>query len=142
MPMRAVLLTLLSSVLFSLSPIASAMSDADYMASMASMHASDMPVPSPVAVQKPAQPVTGAEVVYATVGGKEIRGYLTKPASAKGPLPGIIVVHEWWGLNDNIRRTADRLAGEGYEALAVDLYDGTGPGKTSDEAKKLMLTMM
>ena len=140
--MRAVLLMLLSSVLFSLAPTAFAMSDAEYMASMAAMHASDMPVPSPEAVQKPAQPVTGAEVVYATVGGKEIRGYLTRPASAKGPLPGIIVVHEWWGLNDNIRRTADRLAGEGYEALAVDLYDGAGAAKTPDEAKTLMMNVM
>lgn len=130
------------TALFSLSPAAFAMSDADYMAAMAAMHASDMPTPSPEAVQKPAQPVTGSEVVYATVGGKEVHGYLTKPASAKGPLPGIIVVHEWWGLNDNIRRTADRLAGEGYEALAVDLYDGAPAAKTPDEAKKLMMGVM
>ena len=140
--MRTAFFVGLFSGLLSLSPACFAMSDVEYMASMASMHASDMPVPSPIAVEKPAQPVTGAEVVYATVGGKEVHGYLTKPASAKGPLPGIIVVHEWWGLNDNIRRTADRLAGEGYEALAVDLYDGAGPGKTSDEAKKLMMAMM
>ena len=140
--MRAALSIVLLSALLPLSPACLAMSDVEYMASMAAMHASEMPVPSPAAVEKPAQPVTGTEVVYATVGGKEVRGYLARPASAQGPLPGIIVVHEWWGLNDNIRRTADRLAGEGYEALAVDLYDGTGPGKTSDEAKKLMMVVM
>ncbi|HEV2110279.1 MAG TPA: dienelactone hydrolase family protein [Gammaproteobacteria bacterium] len=141
--MRAMLFTVLFSALFSLSPslYAASMSDADYLAAMAAMHASDTPAPSPAAVEKPAQPVTGAEVVYATVGGKEVRGYLSRPAAAKGPLPGIIVVHEWWGLNDNIRRMTDRLAGEGYEALAVDLY-GAPAAKTPDEAKKLMLVAM
>lgn len=140
--MRAALVVTFFPVLLSLSPAIYAMSDADYMASMAAMHASDMPVPSPAAVEKPTQPVTGVEVVYATVGGKEVHGYLTRPTSAKGPLPGIIVVHEWWGLNDNIRRMTDRLAGEGYEALAVDLYDGQPAAKTPDEAKKLMMGAM
>jgi carboxymethylenebutenolidase len=41
-----------------------------------------------------------------------------------GPLPGVIVIHEWWGLNQNIRSMTERLAGEGYAALAVDLYEG------------------
>ena len=140
--MRAMLLTALLSGLLFLSPSLYAMSDADYMAAMAAMHASDMPVPSPAAVEKPAQPVTGAEAVYATVAGKEIHGYLSRPTAVKGPLPGIIVIHEWWGLNDNIRRMADRLAGEGYETLAVDLYAGAGAAKTPDEAKKLMMGAM
>ena len=141
--MRAMLSTVVFSALFALSPAlyAASMSDADYMAAMAAMHASDTPVPSAAAVEKPAQPVTGAEVVYATVGGKEVHGYLSRPAAAKGPLPGIIVVHEWWGLNDNIRRMTDRLAGEGYEALAVNLYDAPA-AKTPEEAKKLMLVAM
>ena len=139
--MRTVLLAALSSVLLSLSPNLHAMSDADYMAAMSAMHASDMPVPSAAVVERPAEPVTGSEVVYATVGGKQVHGYLSKPAGAKGPLPGIIVIHEWWGLNDNIRRMADRLAGEGYEALAVDLYGGHA-AESPDEAKKLMMGVM
>lgn len=50
--------------------------------------------------------------------------YLSLPADASGPLPGIVVVHEWWGLNDHIRHWTDRLAEDGYAAIAVDLYGG------------------
>src|SRR5512143_2441980 len=50
--------------------------------------------------------------------------YLSLPAGAKPPLPGIVVIQEWWGLNDNIKLWSDRLAALGYAALAVDLYDG------------------
>jgi carboxymethylenebutenolidase len=137
------LILLIPSLFLALVPFtvrAGSMSDADYIAAMAAMHASDTPAPSPAAVQKPAAPVTGAGVVYATVNGKEVRGYLSRPAGAKGPLPAIIVVHEWWGLNDNIRRMTDRLAGEGYEALAVDLYNAPA-ANTSNDAKKLAMTV-
>jgi len=51
------------------------------------------------------------------------RAYLSLP-EGDPPFPAIIVIHEWWGLNDNIRHWADRLAADGYAALAVDLYDG------------------
>jgi carboxymethylenebutenolidase len=51
------------------------------------------------------------------------RAYLSLPAGP-GPHPGIIVIHEWWGLNGHIERWADRLASAGWAALAVDLYDG------------------
>ena len=49
--------------------------------------------------------------------------YLSVPPG-DGPHPGVIVIHEWWGLNDHIRHWADRLAADGYAALAVDLYRG------------------
>ena len=117
------------------------MSDAEYLAAMAAMHHGDTPMPSPAAVVKPSQPVQGVEAVYASIGGKDVKGYLSRPVSAKGPLPGIIMIHEWWGLNDNIRRTADRLAGEGYEVLAVDLYGGQ-PAANPDDAKKYMMAVM
>ena len=141
--MRAMLSWTFLPILLCLAPAAYAasMSDADYMAAMAAMHASDMPVPSAGAVEKPSQPITGADVTYATVGGKEVKGYLSRPAAAKGPLPAIIVIHEWWGLNDNIRRMADRLADEGYETLAVDLYNGQS-AQTPDDAKKYMMEVM
>ena len=64
-----------------------------------------------------------------------------KALRVDGPLPGIIVIHEWWGLNDNIRSMADQLAGEGYQALAVDLYGGQ-TGSTPDEAMALMSASM
>jgi carboxymethylenebutenolidase len=53
------------------------------------------------------------------------RCYLSLPPGAKPGLPGVVVIHEWWGLNDHIKHWADRLAAEGYAALAVDLYEGT-----------------
>ncbi|HEX5340533.1 MAG TPA: dienelactone hydrolase family protein [Gammaproteobacteria bacterium] len=113
------------------------MDDVAYAGAMAAMHAGDAPVASPAAEVAPAQPVQGRELVYATVNGKPVHGYLARPKHARGPLPGIIVIHEWWGLNDNIRHMADRLAGEGYAALAVDLYGGHA-ATTSAEAQRLM----
>lgn len=50
--------------------------------------------------------------------------YLSLPENATAPLPAIVVIHEWWGLNDHIRHWTDRLAEAGYAALAVDLYGG------------------
>jgi len=66
-----------------------------------------------------------------TVGGA--KAYLSLPPNAKAPLPGIVVIHEWWGLNDNIRHWTDRLAADGYAAVAVDLYGGV-VATTPDEA--------
>lgn len=56
-------------------------------------------------------------------GAGPIKGYLARP-KGEGPFPAIVVVHEWWGLADWIKQDADRLAGRGYVALAVDLYGG------------------
>ena len=87
-------------------------------------HAGDRPVASPAAEAAPARPVRTEKVAYARIGGKEIEGFLAMPFDHEGPFPGVIVIHEWWGLNDNIRSMARQLAAEGYAALAVDLYEG------------------
>ncbi len=64
------------------------------------------------------------DVTY-TAGATTLRGHLAHPASG-AKAPGILVVHEWWGLNDYIRRRARMLAELGYTALAADMYgDGT-----------------
>jgi len=63
-------------------------------------------------------------------------GYLAKPVT-DGDYPGIIMIHEWWGLNDNIKEMADKLASHGYVVLAVDLYDGN-VAATSDQARELI----
>lgn len=63
--------------------------------------------------------------------------YLALPKDKKGPFPAVVVIHEWWGLNDHIKHWADRLAGEGYAALAVDLYGGVS-AKTAEEAQAAM----
>jgi carboxymethylenebutenolidase len=109
-------------------------SDAD---KMAEQHKHDKPTATAAATTPPAREVTGEDVVYATVGGKPVHGFLARPKAAKGPLPGLIVIHEWWGLNDNIRGMAKRLAGEGYAALAIDLYGGQ-TADNPDKAKELM----
>lgn len=64
-------------------------------------------------------------------------GYLAVPVSGEEALPGIILIHEWWGLNDNMKEVTENLASHGYVALAVDLY-GTEAVKTSDEARQLV----
>ena len=81
----------------------------------------------------------GLDVVLATAGSADGgRGYLAVPASGEGP--GVIVVQEWWGLVDHVRDVCDRLAREGFVALAPDLYRGTA---TTDpgEAERLMMDL-
>lgn len=103
-------------------------------AQMAAGHAHDSPVATPAATTPPAQATTLERVAYAEVGGQPVYGWLAKPKGAKGKLPGLIVIHEWWGLNDNVRDEAARLAAEGYVALAVDLYGG----RTATEVREAM----
>jgi len=52
------------------------------------------------------------------------KAYLSLPEKGEPPFPAIVVIHEWWGLNQHIKYWADRLAADGYAALAVDLYGG------------------
>ena len=118
-------------------PALMAMSDQQYLLAMQAMHMHDAPLASPATRAKPAQPVRHREVVYATVNGRPVRGYLAEPLHVNGLLSAIIVIHEWWGLNDNIRSMTDQLAGEGYAALAVDLYGGHA-ATTPEAAVKLM----
>src|SRR5437764_15472454 len=72
--------------------------------------------------------------------GDDARGYLAVPAGGSGP--GVIVVQEWWGLNPQIKRVADRLAGEGFVVLAPDLYRGElAQHDEMDKAGQLMSTL-
>ena len=63
-------------------------------------------------------------------------GFLAKPVAVE-KFPAIIMIHEWWGLNDNIKEMAQKLASHGYVVLAVDLYDGQ-IGTTPEEARQLI----
>jgi carboxymethylenebutenolidase len=68
------------------------------------------------------------------------RAYLSLPENARKPMPGVLVIHEWWGLNEHIMHWADRLAAQGYAALAVDLYGGK-VATTPEEAMAAMKTV-
>lgn len=73
------------------------------------------------------------EQITYTADGQTLHGYLAYDASIKGKRPAVLVVHEWWGLNDYARQRAEMLAGLGYTALAIDMY---GDGKTADHPKQ------
>jgi carboxymethylenebutenolidase len=68
-------------------------------------------------------------------GNDSVHAYLAMP-EGEGPFPGLIVIHEWWGLTDWIKNNADSFADNGYAALAVDLYRGKS-GSNPDEAREL-----
>ena len=66
----------------------------------------------------------------------ESLGFLAKP-SATGEFPAVVMIHEWWGLNENIKEMAEKLASHGFIVLAVDLYNNQ-VGTTSEEARQLV----
>jgi len=76
-------------------------------------------------------------ISYKRPDGKDVQGYLATPATAADKAPGIVVIQEWWGLNDQIKGVADKLAAQGYRALVPDLYRGK-LGLDANEAGHLM----
>ena len=62
-----------------------------------------------------------------------VQGFLAKPVSSES-FPGVVMIHEWWGLNDNMKETAAKLASHGYVVFAVDLFDG----KVATDAQNAM----
>jgi carboxymethylenebutenolidase len=100
-------------------------SDADSAVPSHQAHPVDPNVPKP----------KGKSVELTLADGKTASAYVAQPKAA--PRGGLLILHEWWGLNDYVKSVADQYAGQGYLVLAVDLYDGhvaTQP----DEAEKLM----
>ena len=78
----------------------------------------------------------GKTINFKRPDGQQVNGYLAEPAGNRNA-PGIVVIQEWWGLNDQIRGVADKLAGVGYRALVPDLYRGK-VGLAANEAEHLM----
>ena len=74
------------------------------------------------------------DVSLITEGGRSVRAALAQPAAERAP--SLLLIHEWWGLNDQIKAVAAEFARLGYTALAVDLYDGK-VATTRDEAEPL-----
>lgn len=85
--------------------------------------------------------VQGEAFEYST-GGETYQGYLARNVADSQPRPAVLIVHEWWGLNDYVKHRADQLAALGFVALAVDMY---GDGQTTrhpDEAGEFSSQVM
>lgn len=80
--------------------------------------------------------IQGKEVKY-SANGVKLKGYLVYDDSIKGKRPGVLVVHEWWGLNDYARNRARMLAELGYTAFALDMYGDAKQARNPEEAGKL-----
>jgi carboxymethylenebutenolidase len=83
--------------------------------------------------------MASGRMVESRSNGTAMSGFLAEPPG-QGTFPGLIVVHEWWGLNDHIKDVTGRFAAEGFVSLALDLYNGkvaTDPG----EAGRLMQSL-
>ena len=132
--MSRVVLSATLGLLLALGAAAGMASDDAYVDAMAREHAGDVPAAAAAADGSPAEDVRGESIEYD--GG---RGYLARPAGEARA--GLIVIHEWWGLNDNIREMSKRLAAEGYLALAVDLYEGR-VAEDAGQARELMSAAM
>lgn len=104
-------------------------------------HANDTTDSSLAAQIDPVRPVISQTMAYTEFRDELVYGYFAAPADMFEPLPAIIMIHEWWGLNDNIRAMADRLAGEGYIVFAVDMFRGK-VANTPGEARLLMLDVV
>lgn len=66
--------------------------------------------------------IHGEDVIYVSDEGTPLKGYLSYDSYDTGPRPGILLIHEWWGIDDFTREMADRFASEGYVVLAADMY--------------------
>ena len=82
--------------------------------------------------------IQSREVPYTAADGTRLVGYHAWDDAISGPRPGVIVVHEWWGLNDYAKRRARDLAALGYSALAVDMYGDGRNTQHPDDAKAFM----
>ncbi|MCP9338636.1 dienelactone hydrolase family protein [Stutzerimonas xanthomarina] len=78
------------------------------------------------------------EIPYTAADGTKMVGYYAYDDAIEGQRPGVVVVHEWWGLNDYAKSRARDLAGLGYSALAIDMY---GEGKNTEHPKDAMSFM-
>lgn len=81
------------------------------------------------------------EIEY-RVDGESFTGYLAYDDSVKGKRPGVLVVHEWWGHNDYVRKRAEMLAGLGYTAFALDMYGTSKLADHPQDATKFMQAVM
>ena len=78
----------------------------------------------------------GENITFSRPDGKSCNGYYVEPSGGKSAF-GVVVIQEWWGLNDQIRGVADQLAGAGYRVLVPDLYRGDVTLETAEAQHKM-----
>ena len=98
--------------------------EADSVAATAAQQAEQATAVSDAAQIALQQAVISERLPYGEVHDQLVYGHFVFPADMVEPLPAVIVIHDWWGLNDSVRTRADRLAAEGFIVLAVDLFAG------------------
>ena len=106
--------------------------------------AESAPAADPAPQAEPEEPgiaVVAERLPYAEVEEQLVYGHFVFPADMIDPLPAVILFHGSWGLDDQVRARADRLAAEGYIVLAVDLFDGA-TAMSPEEARQQMLRVV
>jgi len=114
------------------------MSSNDYVESMEKEHATDAPIETTASSIQPKQSIVDMDINF---GSQLFSAYMAEPKDGNPSPPCVLVIHEWWGLNDQIKSVTRQLAGEGYVALAVDLYQCEAASSVP-EARDLMKTAM
>lgn len=96
---------------------------------------------APVVLFGQSDPAAAAEpnVTYPAADGSTLHGYLAQP-SGSGPFPGVLMIHEWWGLNVDTARLADALAEEGFVVLAPDTFRGSVAQTAQDAMSQVRST--
>jgi carboxymethylenebutenolidase len=94
-------------------------------------HRHDTTTTTEGAMRDPQNATISSEIIYGQTVEQKYKGYLSQPENKKAT-SALIVIHEWWGLNEDIHLMANQLAGLGYTALAVDLYNGQTATKPKD----------
>ena len=94
-------------------------------------HENDTPVTSQAALRQPQSLTISDFVIYGKTADQNHKGFLSMPSNSEKK-SGLIVIHEWWGLNEDIHLMTNQLAGLGYPALAVDLYNGQSATEVRD----------
>ena len=79
---------------------------------------------APASESREARAVVSDTLPYGEVGSYLVHGHFVFPSDMVEPLPAVVLIHEWWGLDDSVKAEADRLAAQGYVVLAVDLFAG------------------
>ncbi len=87
------------------------------------------------------RPVDSETLPYAEIDERLVYGHFAFPSDMIEPLPAVVMVHDWWGLNDDTRDAANQLASYGYMVLAVDLYFGDTVDSVDDARRRTIPVM-